>query len=61
MDKAEARKKIEDFILQRDYTYTVESLLESYLDYYKKGYYISFTTKDCIKHLETELKILTRS
>ena len=51
MDKEKARKKIEEFILKRGYTYTVESLIESYLEYYKKGYYISFTTKDCIKNL----------
>lgn len=59
MDKEQAEKKIIDFIESRGYTYTVDSLIEIYLDYYKKGCYISYTSKDCVKHLENELEILT--
>ena len=59
MDKEQAKKNIMDFIKKRDYTYTLEQLTEIYLDYYKKGYYISFTSKDCVKHLEKELEIIT--
>ncbi|WCK57023.1 hypothetical protein PP175_27935 (plasmid) [Aneurinibacillus sp. Ricciae_BoGa-3] len=61
MDKEQARKKVEEFIAQRGYTYTVEDLIESYLKYYKQGYYVSFTTKECIKYLEQEFEILTNS
>lgn len=59
MQKENARKNIEDFITKRGYTYTVESLIASYLNYYKQGYYVSYTAKDCIKNLENELEILT--
>jgi hypothetical protein len=59
MDKEQARKKIEDYINKCGYTYTVEQLIESYLNYYKQGYYVSYTTKDCIKQLENEFEILT--
>ena len=59
MDKEQARKNIDDFIDKRGYTYTVESLLDSYLNYYKEGWYVSHTTKICILHLEDELKILS--
>lgn len=59
MSKEEARKKVKDFIDKKGYTYSVEDLIHSYLDYYQKGYYVSDTTKDCLLHLEDEFKILT--
>ena len=46
MNQAEAKQNIEDFILQRGYTYKVEDIVESFLTYYKKGYYVSYTMKD---------------
>ncbi len=59
LEKEKARKNVENFIKQRGYTYTVDCLIESYVDYYKKGYYISHTTEDCIHHLENEFEVLT--
>lgn len=59
MDKEQARKKIEEFLSLRGYTYTVESLISIYLEYYKEGWYISYTAKDCMKHLESALETIT--
>lgn len=59
MEKEHARENIMNYIKQCGYTHTVEGLIDSYLKYYKKGYYVSFTTKDCIKNLESELETLT--
>lgn len=59
MDAEEARRNVEAFIKKRNYTYSVESTLEFYIEYYKNGYYISHSMKDCVKHLESELEVLT--
>lgn len=59
MDKKQAKKNVEKFIVKRNYTYTVESILESYINYYKKGYYISHSMKDCVEHLSKELEVLS--
>ncbi len=58
MDVEQARAKVKEYIDKCRYTYEVDSIVESYLEYYKKGFYVSYTTKDCIKNLETELKII---
>lgn len=59
MDEKQARKNIESYIRNSGYTYTVDALIDSYLNYYKQGYYVSYTTKDCIQHLEREFELLT--
>lgn len=46
--------KIEKFIRLRGYSYSVENVKEGYLQK-KNNYYISFTMKDCVTHLEKEL------
>lgn len=56
--KVKAKEKIEKFIQKRGYTYNVSNILETYVDYYAKGYYISHTMEDCIGNLETEIVIL---
>lgn len=58
MSKMEAKQNIEDFMLQRGYTYTPQDIIEIYVAYYKKGYYISRTMEDCVKHLEEEIEIM---
>lgn len=58
MNTEQARQNIELFMKKRNYTYSVESTLEFYIEYYKKGYYISHSMKDCVKHLESELEVL---
>lgn len=60
MNKKQARQKIENFIKRRGYTWNTETLLEVYLNYYKQGWYVSYTAKDCIKHLENELETLSK-
>lgn len=60
MDQEQARHNIEKFVAERRYTYTADQLVENYLKYYKNGYYVSHTTKDCIKHLGSELEVLTQ-
>ena len=52
--------RIEAFIKQRGYTYTVEDILSTYQEYYKRGYYISHSMNVCIEHLETEINALLR-
>lgn len=59
LDRESARKTIETFVEQRGYTYSVDQLLDTYLENYKKGFYVSYTAKDCIKYLEKELEVLS--
>lgn len=58
MNEKIALKSINDFIRVHNYTYTVDELLMTYVQYYKKGFYISETTKNCIEWLKTELEFL---
>ena len=58
MNKETAIKNINEFVKQRDYTYSVKEMLDFYVKYYKNGYYIPFTMKDCVKHLKDELEYL---
>lgn len=50
--------KVRKFIALRGYTYSVEAVKEGYRDK-QLGVYISYTMKDCVEHLENELKMLT--
>jgi hypothetical protein len=55
-NKPKARKIIEDFIKENDYTWDVESILEGYEK--SKKYYVSYTMKHCIEKLEPQIKTL---
>lgn len=48
------------YILEKGYTYSVSDILKSYLDYDQKGYYVSQNMKDCIADLEDEIKELLK-
>lgn len=61
MNIEEAKANIISYIKKCGYTYTIEQILENYTKYYLNGYYISHTTKDCIKNLENELKLLNKN
>ena len=52
-------KFIKDFIIKRDYTYDVYIILDYYINYYLKGYYISHTMKDCIYNCDKQLRRLS--
>lgn len=54
----EARKRIKDYVDIMEYTYTLEELESSYQKYYMKGYYISYTLRNVIKHNEADCKLL---
>lgn len=41
---------INDYIKKCNYTYTFESILETYRKYYKPGWYCSYTANDVIKN-----------
>lgn len=53
-----SRERIEDYITKSGYTYTVDDIIDSYQNYYKHGFYVSHTTRDCIENLENEIKTL---
>ena len=50
-------KLIDSFIKMNEYTWTVEDVLSEYQKKLK-GYYVSFTMDEIIKHRETEIKVL---
>lgn len=56
-NETSAFKKIEKFIQLRGYTYCTDDILEGYSEY-KNGCYVSHSMKDCIQHLESELKMI---
>lgn len=58
MTEAIAIENITLFMKERRYNFTVEQILAAYTDYFKKGYYISSTTRDSIQHLTEELEFL---
>lgn len=60
MDREQARQIVEGFIAQHSYTYTVDQVIDGYLNYYKQGFYVSYTMKNCIKNLEQELEVLSQ-
>ena len=47
---------VEEFIKKRGYTYKVKDIVEYYLEYWKKGHYVSYTMRDCIENLKDELE-----
>lgn len=47
---SESIKSIKDFIREHDYTYSVGGILRIYRNYYKKGYYCSYTAKIVIEN-----------
>lgn len=59
-DEAKAQAKITHFIMKKGYTYTISDVLKSYLDYHRKGYYVSHTMQDCITELKEEIKLLLK-
>lgn len=54
----EARERVKDFIEKSGYSYEVDDIVKSYVGYYKPGYYVSHTTRDCIENLTQELEII---
>lgn len=58
MTEAIAIKNIEDFMNSRRYSFSVKEILEWYSQYFKKGFYVSYTTKDSINNLKEELEFL---
>jgi len=53
--KTEYCKTIEKFILEHDYTYSVQDILNEYQTKYTKGYSVSYTMEKCIENLKTEI------
>jgi hypothetical protein len=51
------RVKVMLFIEERGYTYSVEDVVNGYLNS-KDGYYVSYTMKDCITNLEEQIKLI---
>jgi hypothetical protein len=56
--KRKAYKEINSFIKECEYTYIVSDILKSYLKYWAKGKYTSYTMTICIKNHEDNIKIL---
>lgn len=59
MTKEIAIQNINDFMKNRGYDFSVHHILDAYTHYFKKGYYVSETTMDSIKHLTEELEFLS--
>ncbi len=55
---SEAYEKVSSFIKERGYSYTIARILDTYRKYYKNGFYVSYTAKDCIESLKNEFVIL---
>jgi len=51
--------KIDKFIKDSGYTYTVKAVLDGYEDR-KNGYYLSYTMDICVRHLENEIRELIK-
>ncbi|WCF11604.1 hypothetical protein NDS46_30120 (plasmid) [Paenibacillus thiaminolyticus] len=56
--EADPYKKIELFLKERSYTYSVSDIISEYISYREHNYYLSHSMKDCIKNLETEIQAL---
>ncbi|MFF2532396.1 hypothetical protein ACFVS2_26140 [Brevibacillus sp. NPDC058079] len=50
--------RIQMFLIQRGYTYTVAEVTSEYLKYQKEKCYLSHSMKECISNLESEIKSL---
>jgi len=60
LDKQKAKSRIADFIFERSYSYSDKDVVKAYLEYYKEGFYVSHTMRECIKNLKVELEVLTQ-
>jgi len=58
LEESDEWRKVEDFIISRNYTWTYEGLKHDYQNYYTKGAYCSHTFLDVVKHNEAECKFL---
>lgn len=54
----EAKEKIESYIKENNYTWTIKELLKEY-NKQKAGYYVSHTANVCLTKFEKEFKILS--
>ncbi|WP_081047539.1 hypothetical protein [Paenibacillus peoriae] len=52
--------RIMNFLVERGYTYTVSDVIANYSRHQEIGCYLSYTMKDCIDNLESEIKSLLR-
>ncbi|MBP1308965.1 hypothetical protein JOD82_001985 [Paenibacillus sp. 1182] len=50
--------RIQLFLVNRGYTYSVSDIVTQYLKYQESPCYLSHSMKDCIHHLENEVKAL---
>lgn len=48
--------RIEIFIKENNYTWTVDEILKEYREKYTKGFYVSFTCQKVIEHFKDDLK-----
>lgn len=55
--QTDPRKRIEMYIERCGYSYKVDDILRGYREY-KTHSYVSYTMKDCISNLESEIKAL---
>ncbi|WPS85645.1 hypothetical protein SMD22_00875 (plasmid) [Brevibacillus halotolerans] len=53
--------RIQLFLIQREYTYTVNDVVSEYLQYQEKKCYLSYSMKDCISNLDSEIRALLDS
>lgn len=50
--------RIMNFLTQRGYTYSVSEVIAAYSRYKEEGCYLSYTMKDCVNSLKTELELM---
>lgn len=48
--------RIEVFIKEHGYTWSVDDIVTEYRDKYSKGFYVSFTCRKVIEHFKDDLK-----
>lgn len=51
--------RIESFIKENSYTWTVQDIVTEYREKYSQGFYVSFTCKKVIEHFKEDLKKAT--
>jgi hypothetical protein len=47
--------RIEAFIKENKYDYTIDEVVKEYIDKYSKGFYVSFTCKNIIDNFKDDL------
>ena len=57
---SESYNNIKRFIEIYNYTYKVKDIIEDYLKYYVKGYYVSYTMNICIQNNMADIKHLVK-